>query len=333
MEKLIENEKSMGTNNTYDAKIINIYDMPKIFTFPKPVQKMLCYKCNSLSEEVFYFLISYMANNTDLTFERIVRIMIIWNQEYGKLFRQEDIRNEIIKTYDNYIRYRKGYTKDLYKEFGWLELNEKICDLDLYKERKINIPNSIIDKLHMINNSTLKIYIIMLLRKLYFHEKNWTKKQIICLSRISGRTLERNIRFLVQEGYVKASKVNRVEPLKNMGKRKIKYELLDDIGGGCTSIEADTLLNMLYQINANDSIPDSCLSVFILLNNYIQDTDGEESCEEIQERIGRRLNKSKSSISYITTLLKHYKYINKETINFVDEDGKRKKHCIYRIHK
>lgn len=293
-KKLEAEIKEVGQIKIQSLK--DVYTMIDFEKLPEAIQKMLAGTQPHMRNQVIMFLVPYLRNTLGLSLQTITQIMVKWAELSKKDV--EFVVSEVHRIYGYGFKGKHGiYTSELAKAYGYLE------ELSEYKrDNKIIIPNSIFKDFDAIVDGSVRIYLAMKLAEKINGVKEFTKKDIQSIANISERTVERNMKDLVNGGHICKRRTNR----------RREEEYIFYISPYFSSVEGFTMLeNAVAKMMLND-LTDGEMKLY----SYLCFIVGKESknCWASQKYLSEKIGKSGHSvISKMTDLLSQKGFITKKT--------------------
>lgn len=305
-QKEIKELKVKIENTKSHYPMINDFD-----ALPDPIKKMLSNTPQGLRNQTIMFLVPFFRNTLGLNIQTIKQIMVVWGEHCTPKMSQEAIETDVDRIYKKGFRGGFGkYTTELRKAYGYLEFSKYT------RHNKIIIPNAVFDDFDVISDGAIRIYFAMKLANSLENIKEFTKEDIQKYADISERTLERNIKDLVNLGYICKRKENR-----RIGDKYIYY-----INPYFSSIHGYTMIeNGIIELLMM-KLTDGELKLYSYLCMMIGRSKGD--CWATQKYLAKKIGKAgQSSISKMTDSMAEKKAINK--ITEIDNDNV--KHCKYNL--
>ena len=313
--KAITTVKKQRETKEIKIKIENTKEhYPMITDFdalPDPVKLMLSRTRQGFRNPVIMFLVPFFRNTLGYNIQTIKQIMVVWGEHCTPKMSKEAVEIDVDRIYKIGFKGSYGkYTEDLRKEFGYLEFSKYT------RHNKIVIPNSIFEDFDIISDGAVKIYMAMKLANSLENINEFTKDDIQKYADISERTVERNIKDLVNLGYICKRKENR-----RIGDKYIYY-----INPYFSSIDGYTMIeNGIIELLMM-KLTDGELKLYTYICSMIGRSKGD--CWASQKYLAKKIGKSgQSSISKMTDSMVEKKVINKTT--YINNDNI--KHCKYNL--
>lgn len=312
--KAITTVKKQRETKEIKIKIENTKEhYPMITDFdalPDPVKLMLSRTKQGLRNPVIMFLVPFFRNTLGYNIQTIKQIMVVWGEHCIPKMSKESVEIDVDRIYKIGFKGSYGkYTEDLRKEFGYLEFSKYT------RKNKIVIPNSIFEDFYVISDGAVRIYLAMKLAKSLDGLSELTKEDIQEYADISERTVERNIKDLVNMGYICKRRENR-----RLGEKYIYY-----INPYFSTIEGYTMIeNSLVRLMLKE-LTDGESKLYIYLCKMIGSSKNE--CWSSQKYIAKNIGKTQQGVSLITDKLSEKRYIKKTTL-ITDENMKV---CTYNL--
>lgn len=313
--KAITTVKKQRETKEIKIKIENTKEhYPMITDFdalPDPVKLMLSRTKQGLRNQVIMFLVPFFRNTLGYNIQTIKQIMVVWGEHCIPKMSKESVEIDVDRIYKKDFKGSYGkYTEELRKEFGYLEFSKYT------RHNKIVIPNSIFEDFDIISDGAVKIYMAMKLANSLENINEFTKDDIQKYADISERTVERNIKDLVNLGYICKRKENR-----RIGDKYIYY-----INPYFSSIDGYTMIeNGIIELLMM-KLTDGELKLYTYICSMIG--RGKGDCWASQKYLAKKIGKSgQSSISKMTDSMVEKKVINKTT--YINNDNI--KHCKYNL--
>jgi hypothetical protein len=299
-------------NETNKIKIENlkhVYHMIKYEKLPEPIKHMLSGSRDGYRNQVVLFLIPFLRNSLGLNIQTIKQVMTLWGERCIPNLDQSFVEVEVNRVYEYGFKSKFGkYTEKLVSEYGFLEFTKYT------RLNKIVIPNAIFDDFDVISDGAVRIYLALKLAESIDGITEFTKKDIQKYANIGERTIERNIKHIVNMGYICKRRTNR----------RMKEEYVYSINthfsvtAGFTMLENSVVTLMLIQLT------DGEMKVYSYLCRMV--SDAKNDCWASQKYIAKQVRKTQQGVALITEKLMEKKYINKKT-----EEKNGFKHCIYNL--
>lgn len=295
----IENTKSK-------YQMINDFD-----ALPDPIKKMLTETPQGLRNQTIMFLVPFFRNTLGLNMQTIKQIMIVWGEHCTPKMSQTAVESDVDRIYKKGFKGSFGkYTKELRMTYGYLEFSKYT------RNNKIVVPNTIFEEFDVINDGAIRIYLAMKLVESLKNINEFTKEDIQKYSEISERTVERNIKDLVNLGYICKRKENR-----RLGEKYIYY-----VNPYFSSIDGYTTLENAVVEVLLLKLTDVELKLYTYMCSMIGRSKGD--CWASQKYLGSKIGKKgHSSVSRATDSMTEKCVINK--ITYIDNDNV--KHCKYNL--
>ena len=312
--KAITTVKKQRETKEIKIKIENTKEhYPMITDFdalPDPVKLMLSRTKQGLRNPVIMFLVPFFRNTLGYNIQTIKQIMVVWGEHCIPKMSKESVEIDVDRIYKIGFKGSYGkYTEDLRKEFGYLEFSKYT------RKNKIVIPNSIFEDFDVISDGAVRIYLAMKLAKSLDGLSELTKEDIQEYADISERTVERNIKDLVNMGYICKRRENR-----RLGEKYIYY-----INPYFSTIEGYTMIeNSLVRLMLKE-LTDGESKLYIYLCKMVGSSKNE--CWSSQKYIAKNIGKTQQGVSLITDKLSEKRYIKKTTL-ITDENMKV---CTYNL--
>ena len=289
-------------------------DYPMIANFdalPCPVKLMLNRTRQGFRNPVMMFLVPFFRNTLGYNIQTIKQIMVVWGEHCNPRMSKETVEIDVDRIYKLGFKGNYGkYTKELRKEFGYFDFNE------FTRDNKIIIPNTIFEDFDVISDGAVRIYLSIKLANSLDNISEFTKEDIQKYADISERTLERNIKDLVNLGYICKRKENR-----RIGDKYIYY-----INPYFSSIDGYTMIENGIVELLMMKLTDGELKLYTYICSMIGRSNG--NCWASQKYLAKKIGKSgQSSISKMTDSMVEKRAINKTT--YIDNDNI--KHCKYNL--
>ncbi|WP_300379860.1 hypothetical protein [Clostridium sp.] len=288
-------------------KVENIYPMFRNKSLEEPLIKMFYRTPDGLRNKTILFLIPFLKNSMGLSIEKIKEVMIIWGSRCVPQISKEEIIKEVTRLYKNYNCHYGKYDNDMVKAFGYMDF------IKVKKDNKVIINNAIIDSLADIQDTAFKILMILYLDKANNGQRNYTINQLIEVTGLSRKTLDRNLKELLKSEYI--TKCKKISKFNN---ELYKYYLNPYFESAKGFIMIDKLIvnTMIKELTGAEL--KLCIHLFKSLGN-------EDSVWSNQKNIAKAIGKTHhSTISKITDSLENKGFIKKE-IKLVQNI----KHCTY----
>lgn len=306
-------EKKVKENEIKEIKIENLKTLYSVYIdverLPEAIQKMLQGSQEGLRNKVLLFIIPFFRNSLGLNIKTIKDILKIWGSCCSPSLEEEFIDKEVNRLYKYQFKALYGqYTEELKKAYGYLEFDK------FTKDNKILIPNEIFTDYKILSGGAVKVYLAMKLSNKIDQIKNFEKQDIQQITNICERTLERNIKDLVNLGYVCKRRSNR-----RLGE-KYEYYINPYFNktAGFTMIDNSTVKLMLEDLTVGE------IKLYTYLSMMVGSSKSD--CWASQEYLSTKINKTQQGISLLTDNLTKRKYITKKTI-----ESENIKHCIYNL--
>lgn len=285
--------------------------IPDFDKLPDPVKKMLTETPQGLRNQTIMFLVPFFRNTLGLNIQTIKQIMVIWGSNCTPAMSESSVLADVDRIYKKGFKGGFGkYTTELRKAYGYLEFSKYT------RENKIVIPNAIFDDFDVISDGAIKIYLAMKLYNALDGIEEFTNKDIQTYAEISDSTFKRNIKDLVNLGYICKRKENR-----RIGEKYIYY-----INPYFSSIEGYTLIeNGIIELLMM-KLTDGELKLYTYMCSMIDRSKGD--CWASQKYLAKKIGKAgHSSISKMTDSMVKKKAIKKITY----EEDNNVKHCKYNL--
>lgn len=166
----------------------------------EPVKRMLSNTPDGFKNKVMMFLIPYFKNSMGYSKSTILEIMEEWVKT-AENSKELNVVKEVNRLYSYEFNGKYGTYADLARKFGYIET--------FYRDNTVKIPQTFINSFTKLTDGAVRIYLAMLTQNKLFGTKEFTKVDIQDCANISERTLERDIKCLVKEGFVDKVKTNR----------------------------------------------------------------------------------------------------------------------------
>lgn len=313
--KAITTVKKQRESKEIKIKIENTKEQyPMIANFdalPHPIKLMLSRTRQGFRNPVIMFLVPFLRNTLGYNIQTIKQIMVVWGEHCTPKMSKEAVEIDVDRIYEKGFKGSYGkYTEELRKEFGYFEFGE------FTRENKIIIPNSIFEEFYTISDGAVRVYLAMKLAKSLDNLSELTKEDIQEYASISERTVERNIKDLVNMGYICKRKENR-----RIGDKYIYY-----INPYFSTIEGYTMIETGIIELLMMKLTDGELKLYTYICSMIGRSSG--NCWASQKYLAKKIGKAgHSSISKMTDSMVEKKAINKTT--YIDNDNI--KHCKYNL--
>ena len=188
--------------------------------------------------------------------------------------------------------YQVGGQENINITTGWQNTGEMAgefgnIDFGQYKrENKIIIQNRLFDLYSILSDTSVVIYLSMLLDQKLNDREVWTKKDLSQLTRMSERSIERNVKSLVLYKFV-----NKVNGNKRLGEEHI-YQLnkFFKAKDGFTELGTALIDNILY--NERNKLNKGEIKLYTYLC-YVVGWSPEGECFMSRETIGKAIGKKK----------------------------------------
>lgn len=288
-------------------QVENLYPMFKNVNLQEPLIKMFYRTPDGVRNKTMLFLIPFLKNSMGLCIDKIKEIMIIWGSRCVPEISKEEITREVTRLYKNYNCYYGKYDSNMVKAFGYMDFTK------VKKDNKVIINNAIIDSLSSIQDTAFKILMTLYLDKADNGQKNYTINELVEITALSRRTLDRNLKELLKGEYL--TKCKKVSKLNN---ELYQYYLNPYFESSRGFIMIDKLIiqTMLKELTGAEL--KLCIHLFKSLGS-------EEFIGSNQKSIAKAIGKTHHSIiSKITDSLENKGFIKKE-IKLIQNI----KHCIY----
>jgi len=274
------------------------YNMIDFDALPEAVRNMLIETKDGFRNSVLLFLVPFFKNKIGLSLDVLTDVLCIWGSRCNPPLSPDFIKSEVRRIYKyNYQGFGK-YTGEMAGEFGNIDFGQ-------YKrENKIIIQNRLFDLYSILSDTSVVIYLSMLLDQKLNDREVWTKKDLSQLTRMSERSIERNVKSLVLYKFV-----NKVNGNKRLGEEHI-YQLnkFFKAKDGFTELGTALIDNILY--NERNKLNKGEIKLYTYLC-YVVGWSPEGECFMSRETIGKAIGKKESSISGLTSSLQKKKYIKK----------------------
>lgn len=305
-QKEIKELKIKIENTKSKYPMINDFD-----NLPDAVKKMLTNTPHGLRNQTIMFLVPFFRNTLGYNIQTIKQIMFVWGEHCTPRMSPETVEIDVDRIYKKGFKGKFGkYTTELRKAYGYLEFSQYT------RQNKIVIPNSIFEDFDVINDGAVRIYFAMKLANSLKNINEFTKEDIQNCSEVSERTIERNIKDLVNLGYICKRKQNR-----RLGEKYIYY-----INPHFSSIDGYTMLENGVIELLLIKLTDVELKLYTYMCSMIGRTKAE--CWASQKYLGNKIGKKgHSAVSRATDSMVDKCVINK--ITYVDNDNV--KHCKYNL--
>ncbi len=287
------------------------YPMLDFDRLPDPVKKMLTETPHGLRNQTIMFLVPFFRNTLGLNIQTIKQIMVTWGESCIPMMSADSVICDVDRVYQKGFKGSFGkYTTELRKAYGYLEFNKYT------RENKIVIPNTMFEDFDIINDGAIKIYLAMKLYNALDGVEEFTNEDIQAYAEISDSTFKRNIKDLVNLGYICKRKENR-----RLGEKYIYY-----INPYFSSIEGYTLIeNGIIELLMM-KLTDGELKLYTYMCSMIGRSKGD--CWASQKYLAKKIGKAgHSSISKMTDSMVEKKAIKKITY----EENNNVKHCKYNL--
>lgn len=305
-QKEIKELKIKIENTKSQYPMINDFD-----ALPDPVKKMLTKTPDGLRNKTILFLVPFFRNTLGLNIQTIKQIMVVWGEHCVPKMSQSSVEADVDRIYKKGFKGAFGkYSKELREAYGYLEFSKYT------RENKIVIPNTMFDDFDVVSDGAVRIYLAMKLYNSLDGIEEFTNKDIQTYAEISDSTFKRNIKDLVNLGYICKRKENR-----RLGDKYIYY-----INPYFSSIEGYTLLeNGIIELLMM-KLTDGELKLYTYMCSMIGRSKGD--CWASQKYLAKKIGKAgHSSISKMTDSMVEKKAIKKITY----EENNNVKHCKYNL--
>lgn len=283
----------------------------KFDKLPLAIQKMLSETPQGLRNQTIMFLVPFFRNSLGLNIQTIMEIMITWGEHCKPSMPASAVEQDVNRIYKKGFKGFSGkYTKELSKQFGYVDFNE------FKRDNKIIIQNAIFEDFDVISDAGVKIYLAMKLAQSLDNIQEFTKKDIEKYANISERTIERNTKDLVNMGYINKRRTNR-----RIGEKYIYYiNPYISTTTGYTIIQNGIAEILMQKLN------DSELKLFLYICRMIGQSD--EPCWATQKYLAEKVGKkSHTTISKLTDSMDEKRVIDK----IIVEDNDFIRHCKYTL--
>lgn len=300
---MTKNEKKKEENKIKEVKKIKIESLKTVYSMldfeklEEPIQKMLQGSQSGLRNKVMLFIIPFLRNSLGLSIQTIKQIMTIWGKRCSPSLDKDFVTAEVDRLYKYGLKAKFGaYTEELRKAYGYLEFTK------FTRQNKITIPNSIFDDFDVIKDGAVRIYLSLKLAEAIDGVKEFTKKDIQMAADIVERTVERNIKDLVNMGYICKRRTNR-----RIGEEYIYYiNPYFSTTAGFTMLENAVVRMMLKELT------DGEMKLYSYLCRMIGDS--QTDCWASQKYLAKQIGKAgQNAISMMTDSLNEKKFITKKT--------------------
>ncbi len=275
-------------DNNQIEEMQDIYKMINIKKLPSAVQKMLYCTRKGFRGRVLYFLVTFLSNKEGMPLDKVLAIMKIWATRCSPSLDVDYVLSNVERIYRGRYKGDGKYDSEMAKEFGYIEFSR-------YKrDNKILVKNEFFEMFNKLTDGVIRLYLCAKLYEKLNNEKTWTKDQLIKLSGMSIRTIDKHLRQLVIHGFNDKKRGCRRKGEPNRYCTNKFY----DRTKGFTVWEVGTLTHLLKQ----GYLTDGELKLYCYLCYSIsQSVNGE--CWLSQSHLGERINKRRNSISEMTTSL------------------------------
>jgi|GEM_PF-2114676 len=301
--------KKTEVNKINKESLKQAYFMINFEELPKPIQYMFSGSRDGYRNQVILFLIPFLRNSLGLNIQTIIQAMTLWGKKSTPILDELFIATEVTRIYAYGLKSKFGnYTTDLAKEYGSYDFKKHS------KQNKISIPNTIFTDFDKIKGGSIKIYLSLKLEENVKKIKEFTQNDIEEFAAISRSTFVRNIKDLVNMGYVCKKRTNR----------RNKEEYIYYINPFFSVVAGFTMLeNRVVRLMLNE-LTDGEIKVYSFLSMMVG--DAKNDCWASQKYISRKIGKTQQGISLITNNLLKKKYIKKIT-----EENNGIEHCTYNV--
>ena len=292
-------EKQKKIKEVQNIKIENLKSLYRdyldIDKLPEPVQKMLQGSQEGLRNKVLLFIIPFLRKRVGLNIQTVKSVLKIWGELCIPSLSNDFVEREINRLYKYDFKAAYGkYTEELRTAYGYLEFDKYT------RANKIIVPNEFFEEFNIINDCAVKIYLSMKLAVEQDELREFTKEDIQRVANVVEKTVERNMKDLVVQGYVCKRRSNR------RGGEKYIYYINSYFNKtkGFTILENATVRLMLKELT------DGEIKLYTYLCSMINSADSD--CWASQKYLAKAIDKKgHSSISKMTDKLVEKRYIKK----------------------
>lgn len=264
---------------------------------PDCVINMLYKTPKGVRNDVLLFLVPYFKNALVLNANEIKEALILWGYSCEPSLEESFVINEVERLLEYNQDYRFGkYTEAMKSVFGTLEIQEYV------KDNNVKIMNDIFEDFNIISETAFRIYLILELDKSLVGQRNYTIEDISKIAKLSRKTVDRNISYLIKFGYIIKNK-----RVSKMDSEKYIYYLNPYRSNrfGFTLIPKATIKLMLVDLTNTE----------IKLYSYLyRMLNKQRKVVASQRYIGLKIGKSQNRVSELTSNLNQKQYLNKTTL-------------------
>lgn len=297
------------TNISYEKKkeavVIDYPMIHNVDNFPDSLIKMLYRTEYGLRNDTMLFLVPFAKNSLGMDIPSIQQVMTVWGQRCIPQLSADFVESEVNRLVAYDFKGKHGlYTKKMAEKFGYFDFSQ------FKRDNKVKIAQTLIDSMAIMSDSSLRIYLSLLLNNTEC--RNYRIEDICRISGYKKRAAYRyvheleSLKFLIKKRACK-KKGESYEYYLSPYIRNYRFVLLEN----------STLTLMLQQLS------DSELKLYCYLCSVVF------SYKKIwmsQNHLADKIGKSQSTVSLLTDNLMKKGFIMKKTY--------RKQnilHCVYNL--
>lgn len=284
-----------------------VYSMLDFERLPLAVQKMLAGSQERIRNKVMFFIIPFFKNKLGLNIQAIKQILVLWGERCRPALDADYIIKEVNRIYKMGFPANFGkYTAEMLKAYGYLVTDEYLI------RDQVKIPNAFFDYFNVLPDGAVRIYLSIKMAAEIKDKKEFTKMDIQYFSNMSERTVERNIKALVEKNMVSKRRSNR-----RKGEAYVYYPTpYFSTGEGYTSFGNALVDKMLKELTDGEMKLYCCI-------RYKAGYQ-EESFWASQKHIADEIGKTQQGVSLLSDNLDKKGFLKKIT-----EDNGKIKHSRY----